>query len=147
MVQTATRRRFVQMMGPLVIGTSLAGCSAPTADDGDTGGGPVTKTVEVTDDLVFDPDELSISAGDTIIWENVGSVQHSVTAYGDQIPDGAEYFASGGFDSEQAARDAFPDGAIGGGGSFRHTFETPGSYEYFCIPHEGAGMIGAIEVA
>lgn len=61
-----------------------------------------------------------------------GGIGHSVTAYGDEIPDDAAYFASGGFDSEDAARDAYPDeGNIPGGESYSHTFETAGTYEYF----------------
>jgi plastocyanin len=129
-----------------VTGT-LAGCSAPSAGDGNDGDDTDRKVVELTDDLVFDPDELTVSNGDTVVWENVGSVEHSVTAYADQIPDGSAYFASGGFGSEQAARDAYPEGSIAGGESFEHPFETTGTYEYFCIPHEGAGMTGTIEVA
>ena len=105
----------------------------------------------MTDELVFDPEQLTIGVGDTVVWENVGSVGHSVTAYEDEIPDGAEYFASGGFDTEQAARDAYTPGDtdagdVLGGESYEHTFDTAGTYEYFCIPHESAGMVGTIQV-
>jgi plastocyanin len=105
----------------------------------------------MTDELDFDPEQITIGVGDTVVWENVGSVGHSVTAYEDEIPDGAEYFASGGFDTEQAARDAYVPGDtdagdVLGGESYEHTFDTAGSYEYFCIPHESAGMIGTIQV-
>jgi plastocyanin len=37
-------------------------------------------------------------------------------------------------------------GDIAPGGTFRHTFEVPGAYVYFCIPHEAAGMIGRVTV-
>jgi len=58
-----------------------------------------------------------------------------VTAYEDEIPDGAAYFASGGFDAEQAANEAYPDeGSIPEGETYEHTFETTGTYEYYCIP-------------
>jgi len=33
------------------------------------------------------------------------------------------------------------------GESYNHTFDQPGRYHYFCIPHEGAKMYGIIEVA
>lgn len=103
--------------------------------------------VDMTDDLVFAPDELTIAPGDTVIWENVGDVGHSVTAYEDEIPEAAEFFASGGFDAEQPAREGYPDqGDIPGGETYEHTFETEGTYEYFCIPHETVGMVGVIEV-
>ena len=32
------------------------------------------------------------------------------------------------------------------GESFEHTFTAEGVYHYYCIPHEGAGMVGAIVV-
>lgn len=137
---------MLQSAGALLAGVSLAGCSGGGDDDG---GGDGT-TVEMTDDLVFDPEELTVSVGDTVTWENVGSIGHSVTAYEEDIPEGAEYFASGGFDSEDAARDAYsagdPDsGDIAGGETYEHTFETAGTYDYFCIPHEST-MQGTIVV-
>jgi len=124
---------------------------ADTEGDGSGGGGGATHTVDMTDGLVFDPDSLTIAPGDTVVWENGGAVGHSVTAYEDELPDDAEYFASGGFDSEQAARDAYsagdPDsGDVPGGASWEHTFETEGEYEYFCIPHEQAGMVATLTV-
>ena len=109
--------------------------------------GGTTHTVDMTDQLVFDPDELTIAPGDTVVWENVGNVGHSVTAYEDDIPGEAEYFASGGFDAEQPARDGYPSqGDIPGGESYEHTFEVTGTYEYFCIPHEAVGMVATITV-
>ncbi|WP_137283363.1 plastocyanin/azurin family copper-binding protein [Halorussus salinisoli] len=71
-------------------------------------------TIDVTDGLVFDPDETTIPPGSTVVWKNVGSVGHSVIGYEDEIPDEAEHFASAGFDSEQAARDAYPEGEVAG---------------------------------
>lgn len=147
-----TRRRAIRSTGALLVGISLAGCSGNgDGGDGGDGNGGGNNTVDMTDDLVFDPDQLTVSVGDTVVWENVGQVGHSVTAYEDSIPDGADYFASGGFDTEQAARDAYAPGDteagdIPGGESYEYTFETPGTYEYFCIPHESADMVGTIQV-
>lgn len=91
-----------------------------------------THTIDMTDSLVFDPDEMSIAPGDTVVWENVGTVGHSVTAYEDQIPEETEYFASGGFDGEQAARGGYPGRAnIRGGENFGYTFEGEGEYGHF----------------
>lgn len=108
-------------------------------------------TVDMTDDLIFDPDSITIAPGDSIVWENVGAVGHSVTAYEDNIPEGAEFFASGGFEAEEPARNAYTtgepeNGDIPGGETYEHTFETEGTFEYFCIPHESVGMLGSIEV-
>ena len=32
------------------------------------------------------------------------------------------------------------------GDTFIHTFDTPGTYQYFCQPHVGQGMTGTITV-
>jgi hypothetical protein len=34
----------------------------------------------------------------------------------------------------------------GSGGTFSFTFEEPGTFDYFCIPHEQLGMIGSVTV-
>ncbi|MDX1747359.1 MAG: plastocyanin/azurin family copper-binding protein, partial [Halobacteriales archaeon] len=120
---------------------------AGTATAGEGGGGGETHTVDMTDQLVFEPEDITIEPGDTVVWENVGAVGHSVTAYEEEIPDGATYWASGGFDSEQAARDSYPsEGNIPGGESYEHTFETTGEHAYFCIPHETVEMVGTVTV-
>ncbi|MFQ5934045.1 MAG: plastocyanin/azurin family copper-binding protein [Dehalococcoidia bacterium] len=40
----------------------------------------------------------------------------------------------------------FDSGNIDLEGTFRHAFEAPGTYRYFCIPHEGAAMAGEVVV-
>lgn len=143
MRQHQTRRQALKAIGALTIGGALAGCSG----DGDSGNGNGGNTVDMTDDLTFEPADITVAVGDTVTWENVGTVPHTVTAYGDQIPDGAAFFASGGYSSAQAARDGYPgDGEIPGGETYSHTFDTAGTYEYFCVPHEGAGMTGTVTV-
>ncbi|MFB6309232.1 MAG: DUF5059 domain-containing protein [Haloarculaceae archaeon] len=96
----------------------------------------------------FAPKELEVSVGDTVAFKHAGGEAHSVTAYGDNIPDGATYWASGGFDSEEAARSGWEagKGAVQSGQSYVHTFETAGEHQYVCIPHEAAGMKGTIVV-
>jgi plastocyanin len=97
----------------------------------------------------FLPADFEVDVGETVTWANTGSRNHSVTAYASGIPENAEYFASGGFDSEQAARNAWFEkgkGVISSNQVYEQTFEVPGRYEYFCIPHEPAGMVGTIVV-
>lgn len=97
----------------------------------------------------FSPPSIEVSVGTTVTWRNTSRPGHTVTAYEEQIPDGATYFASGGFESEEAAREGWQNGFEGrldAGEEFEHTFETPGSYTYFCIPHEQAGMVGTVKV-
>lgn len=115
--------------------------------DGGSGSWTETDTVDMPDDLKFKPERIQVSKGTTVTWKNSGSVAHSITAYGDELPDGAAYFASGGADSQQAAEDAYPDkGSVAKGESYEHTFETTGTYKYYCIPHEMNGMVGYVKV-
>lgn len=133
-----SRRSFLAGGALAAVGAGTTGAAAQ--DDGES------VTIDMTDNLVFDPDQTTVSPGTTVVWENVGSIGHSMTAYEDEIPDAADYFASGGFDTEQAARNAYPEGDIPGGESFEHTFEVEGEYGYFCIPHESAGMVATLTV-
>lgn len=149
-----TRRQYLRALGATGLAATalpLAGCSAPSDGDSATtepNGDGGTTTVDMTDELTFEPQEIEISPGTTVVWENVGSIGHTVTAYEDEIPDEAEYFASGGFDSESAAKDGYPDeGNIPEGESYEHTFETSGEFGYYCIPHEANGMVGTVRVS
>lgn len=152
MIDKTTRRQYLRTLAATSGATtavSLAGCTG--GDGAATESNDDTVRVEMTDELVFDPADIDVDAGTTVVWETVGSVGHSVTAYEDRIPDDAAYFASGGFDSEQAARDAYSvgdpeSGDVAEGETYEHTFETTGDYEYFCIPHESAEMIGTVTV-
>ncbi|WP_232687723.1 plastocyanin/azurin family copper-binding protein [Halobacterium zhouii] len=141
MGEHVSRRQFLRSLGGA--GGLAATTSAAAAQDEQS-----TATVAMTDDLVYQPETVTVAPGTTVVWENVGNIAHTVTAYSEEIPENAPYFASGGpFDSEQAARAAYPDqGVIPGGETYEHTFETTGSFGYFCIPHESAGMIGTVEV-
>ena len=97
----------------------------------------------------FLPEEYEISVGETVVWGNNGSRGHTVTAYEATIPEDAAYFASGGYDDPETARDRWHNeggGNIPPGETYEHTFEVPGRHHYFCIPHEPGGMIGVIDV-
>ena len=136
-----SRRHALAALGTAAA-VGIAGCAggdASAADDYDVGMTAVA----------FDPTELTVAVGDTVVWANTSSRGHTVTAYGSGIPDDAEFFASGGYDSTAAARDAFGSelgGLIESGDTWSHTFEVPGEYEYLCIPHEASGMVGTVVV-
>jgi len=157
------RRDFVRMIAATTIGVTIAGCSSGSTtetesdggdatDGGDGGSGEEwqsTSTVEMTDGLVYAPERIEVETGTTVTWENTGNIGHTVTAYDDSIPEGASYFASGGFDSQDAAVDGYEsdtEGNVEAGESYEHTFETAGTYEYYCIPHEMNGMVGFVKV-
>jgi len=95
--------------------------------------------VEMTNTLTFTPDTVTIRVGQTVRWENTSLLMHTVTADPGEatmagsvtLPANAEPFDSGNMDPEE---------------TFQHTFDTPGTYTYFCIPHEAAKMRGTIIV-
>ena len=91
------------------------------------------------DDPMYRPDSIIILAGQTVEWRNGGAVSHSVTddpARADNPDDAAR----------PAGTPPFNSGSIMPGGSYRHTFDTPGKYRYFCLSHEIDHMIGEITV-
>jgi manganese oxidase len=77
------------------------------------------------------PEEIEVSAGTTVTWVNRDPVWHTVTWTDDSVD----------------------SGEIPAGASWSYTFEEPGTYEYYCIPHafqqsDGTwvGMIGTVTV-
>jgi len=94
----------------------------------------------------FSPSTFTAKAGSTITFTNDSDQAHTVTALEDELPDGAEYFASGGFGSESEARDDVGAGLIDPGEDFEVTLNEPGTYQYVCLPHESQGMRGTIIV-
>lgn len=122
---------------------ALALCGATACSDDAPSG---EATVEMSEGQRFAPANLRVKAGTVVTFVNASAEAHTVTAYGTGIPGDAEYFASGGFGSEDEARDNLADGIVGQEGSFEVTFDVAGTYEYFCIPHEGQGMKGSVVV-
>ncbi|RXK48529.1 DUF5059 domain-containing protein [Halorientalis pallida] len=98
--------------------------------------------------VAFEPAELTVKVGDTVAWAHRAGEAHNVVAYGNEIPEDAEYWASGGFESQSAAETGWENGkgAVQSGQAYTHTFETTGIHEYYCVPHEMAGMKGKIVV-
>jgi plastocyanin/uncharacterized membrane protein len=115
----SNRREFLTLLGTGAIASAgLTGTA--TAQQ--------TPVVEMGNNY-FDPVGLHVEPGTTVRFEIAAGV-HSATAYEDRIPaDGAA------FDSTTISS-----------GSFEHAFETPGTYDYYCIPHKSVGMVGRIVV-
>jgi plastocyanin len=103
-------------------------------------------SVGMTSDRAFEPTSITVSVGDAVTWTNDSADAHTVTAEGDSLPDGADYFASGDAPSEDEAVDDIAAGLLTEGETFSVTFETPGAYRYYCIPHASEGMAGTVIV-
>ena len=64
-------------------------------------------------DLKYNPKELKVKKGDTVVWTNADERDHTVTA----------------------DDDSFKSGNIGDGGSFKQRFDKAGKYKYHCDYH------------
>ncbi len=85
-----------------------------------------TVTVSMEDNY-FDQPNITVEPGTTVTWVHNGQNPHTTTSY-----------------------DGLWDSGIiegGSGGTFSFTFEEPGTYGYYCIPHEAQGMTGTVTVA
>ena len=82
-------------------------------------------TVRMEDNF-FDPANITVEPGTTVTWVQSGNNPHTTTSY------------DGLWDSGMIEG--------GSGGTFSFTFEEPGTFDYFCIPHESLGMIGSVTV-
>jgi plastocyanin len=84
--------------------------------------GPVTQTV-IMKNLAFSPQTMAINAGDSIVWVNQDTVNHTSASDGALIWD---------------------SGNIAPGASYKRTFTAPGTYNYHCGIHPS--MKGTIVV-
>jgi len=91
--------------------------------------GQISHAIGVTSN-VFTPNELHISAGDTVVWTNTQG-NHNVNGTQATFPNNPESFGND----------------VGAGWVFTHVFTIPGDYDYRCNPHFSFGMTGKITVA
>ena len=80
--------------------------------------------------FTFSPDNLSISAGDTVHFQLAGS--HNIVEVSQATWNANGNTSNGGF-------------SLGFGGG-KVKLSTPGTYYYVCSPHSGSGMKGVIVV-
>jgi plastocyanin len=106
---TATVRPFlIALAAASTLGLLLSN-TGPAA----TAGPRTTTHTVVIDSLRFDPQVLTVKAGDTIVWINRDPFPHTVTAEGKH------------FDSHE----------IASGQSWRYTARKAGEFAYACVLH------------
>ena len=77
--------------------------------------------------LAFEPSTINISSGDTVKFINNKLAPHNAVFEGnDEL--------------------SHPDLAFAPGESWEKTFSTDGTYDFYCEPHRGAGMVGKVVV-
>jgi amicyanin len=89
----------------------VSGCVQQTTTTPDLE--PGTHSIEI-ENFAFQPAELKIEKGDTVIWTNKDSAQHTVTS-----DSGAE----------------LDSGLLSQGETYSHTFNEVGTFDYHCTPH------------
>lgn len=101
------------MLGFIVVllcGTALTSC----AQSGSAADRPKPRTHTVMiEAMVFRPKEITVTAGDTVVWVNRDLVHHTVTS------------SAAAFDSH----------VVETNGSWRHTFDQTGDFAYICSFH------------
>lgn len=95
--------------------------------------------VTMTDQVEFEPSTVTIKPGQTVEWTNPSRLVHTVTADPEKVADREHVQLPG-------EAETFDSGVIRPGETYRQTFTVPGTYRYFCIPHEAAGMVAEIVV-
>jgi plastocyanin len=88
-------------------------------------------------DSAYQPAQVTISPGDTVVWTDRGSLPHTITA------------ADGSFDSHPQCSPSVPVACMRAGETFRRTFDRAGTVSYYCKIHgtaEGGGMAGRVVV-
>jgi LPXTG-motif cell wall-anchored protein len=83
-------------------------------------------------DNFYDPETVTISAGDTVVWTNNGQAPHTVTAN------------DGSFDSSPDCPGDF-DACMQSGDTYSQTFGAAGTFAYYCKVH-GQEMSGTVVV-
>ena len=76
-------------------------------------------------DKSYSPNPVTIARGATVTWTNNDTIPHTVTARPDAT--------------------LFDSGSLAAGATYTHTFDTAGSFDYFCTIHPG--MTGTVVVS
>ena len=106
------RRYGFEFTIPLTLSRFVHPMASAPASTADAAAGPRTVNARI-DGLAFVPSRLEIAAGTTVQWKNNDPLVHTVTA----------------IDS------SFASPQFGLDGTYRHTFTTPGTYDYYCALH------------
>jgi plastocyanin len=122
MYSSSSRALFLCVVASL----GLYACSSTSSSTCSPSSAVATTSITVRD-YSFNPSCVRVPAGSTVTWTNVGMASHTVT-------------------SDSGAPVAFDSGALGDGGTFSFTFTSPGTVNYYCIPHQSLGMVGTVFV-
>lgn len=114
----------VETTRPIAVGTTAPVSDATAEAGGSTTEEPAVEQAEVAMiDISFDPADITVPVGATVVWTNEDAVDHTATAGGD----------------------TWDSGVVAPGESFDFEFDEPGTYTYLCEIHPTV-MQGTITV-
>ncbi|NBH76548.1 plastocyanin, partial [Rodentibacter pneumotropicus] len=87
--------------------------------------------------LVFIPQNFEIASGEKIVFKNNAGFPHNVVFDEDEVPAGVDVAKIS--MSEEDLLNAK-------GETYAVTLTAPGTYSFYCSPHQGAGMVGKVTV-
>jgi plastocyanin len=120
-----TAYQHAQLMAGIALAPAQS-AAAPAPAQQQQQAAPQDVAVSIVDNN-FTPNKVTVPVGATVVWTHQGQKPHTVTS-----DDGA-----------------FSSGTLNGGGSFKQTFDKPGTFPYYCEFHGGKGgegMAGEIVV-
>jgi plastocyanin len=85
--------------------------------------------------LVFEPSDFTVKSGETITFKNNAGFPHNVVFDEDEVPSGV--------DISKISQEEYLNAP---GETFEVTLTVPGTYSFYCEPHQGAGMVGKVTV-
>lgn len=134
MSRTQQRRQRLTATGALalavafVVGQACKG--TPSGQGSGCGSTGADVTINAQDNLTYDKPSLQVTMGDRVCWQNIGSVQHTVTADPASPLDSTWNI----------------DGQLSPNLVVLRTFGKVGDYPYHCFYHAGQNMRGVIRV-
>lgn len=143
--QIRLRTRLAPAVLALSLGAlSLTGCA--TSEPASQPSSSSTSTEKAVDgdvtlvSLNFMPETLTVSVGDTVTWVNGEPITHTITS--GTFSDVDE---TTGLRGSEAADGVFDEKLSEKGGTFSYTFETAGTFQYFCDIHDGMNATVVVE--
>ena len=126
--------KLVQSIGIfclLVVSLLITGCGGAGGGGGGDNSSGTTTTISIVAGASSDctnayfPDSVTILVGETVTWKNNDTMAHTVTSTSDSGPT----CTAGGGSITSSPLDS---GLIAANGTFSHTFDTAGTYDYVC---------------
>lgn len=96
----------------------------------------------------FEPSALTIKVGDTVRWINGSGFPHNVAFYADSIPDGASVVVDAVMpgDGKLGPMNGRIVSETGDGFEMDFVSAPTGTYIYYSVPQEAAGMLGTLTI-